>query len=145
MNMHSNEPIRQFHANNTIPPKGWVFCFGSNEAGRHGKGAPAIAHVNFRAHYGVGRGATGMAYAIPTKDKNLRALSIESIEASVEVFLAYARENSAVKFFVTRLGYDLGSEIDEKIALMFSTAPLNCSMPEGWERFMQDAEQTAVV
>ena len=46
-----------------------IFVFGSNEAGRHGKGAALAAKLQYGAVYGVGRGRTGNAYAIPTKDK----------------------------------------------------------------------------
>ena len=55
-----------------------IFVFGSNLAGRHGKGAALAAHKNYGAEYGVGIGRTGMCYAIPTKDKNFVTLSISA-------------------------------------------------------------------
>jgi hypothetical protein len=33
-----------------------IICFGSNEAGRHGKGLAKLALQKFGARYGVGRG-----------------------------------------------------------------------------------------
>jgi len=49
-----------------------IFIFGSNEAGRHGKGAALHARQHHGAEYGVGVGRTGDAYAIPTKDGSSR-------------------------------------------------------------------------
>lgn len=40
-----------------------VLVFGSNLAGRHGKGAAKYALVKYGAVYGVGEGRTGDAYA----------------------------------------------------------------------------------
>ena len=54
--------------------KPWIFVFGSNLAGRHGKGAALFARQERGAIYGVGQGRTGNAYAIPTKDERLRTL-----------------------------------------------------------------------
>ena len=45
-----------------------IFVFGSNLAGRHGKGAALWARQHRGAVYGVGVGRTGDSYAIPTKD-----------------------------------------------------------------------------
>lgn len=61
-----------FHIDGTLPTGDAIFVFGSNLAGRHGKGAALIARQRFGAVYGVGEGFTGNAYAIPTKDQNLR-------------------------------------------------------------------------
>jgi len=49
-----------------------VLVFGSNEAGRHGKGAALDAEKYHGAASGVGRGPTGCAWALPTKDARLR-------------------------------------------------------------------------
>lgn len=59
-----------------------VFVFGSNLAGRHGKGAALEAAQHWGAQYGVGEGRTGNAYALPTKDANLRTLPLLEIEQS---------------------------------------------------------------
>ena len=50
-----------------------IFVFGSNLAGRHGKGAALHAKKFYGAEYGVGVGPTGNAYAIPTKDSDLKS------------------------------------------------------------------------
>ena len=49
-----------------------IFVFGSNLAGRHGKGAAKYARNNLGAVYGVGEGLTGDCYALPTKDYNIK-------------------------------------------------------------------------
>ena len=58
-----------------------IFVFGSNEAGRHGKGAALHARQHYGAKYGVGFGRTGDAWAIPTKDAQLRTLPLDRIDA----------------------------------------------------------------
>ena len=52
-----------------------IFVFGSNQAGRHGKGSALEARRNHGAVYGVGEGPTGNAYAIPTIAQYVRKLT----------------------------------------------------------------------
>lgn len=128
---------RRFHPDNTLPRgKEAVFVFGSNLAGRHGAGAAKTAHVNFRAEYGVGRGPTGMAYALPTKGKKLDVLPLEVVAQHVANFLDHARQNPKTEFFVTRVGCGLAGYRDEQIAPLFKKAPLNCSLPEPWRELV---------
>lgn len=128
----------QFHIDGTSPDPdgGWVFVFGSNEAGMHGKGAAKVAKIYFGAVYGQGRGPTGSAYAIPTKDADLRPLDLRKIEKSIEDFLLYARLHSEKKFFVTRVGCVLAGYSDDQIGPLFAKAPANCSLPVDWRRFV---------
>lgn len=129
---------RTYHADNTMPKgRDTVFVFGSNLAGRHGKGAAKAAHVNFSARYGVGKGRTGMAYAIPTKDGRLKTLALEQISQHVSDFLAYARAHPQIKFFVTRIGCGLAGHEDQDIAPMFLSAPANCSLPLPWKSILE--------
>lgn len=139
MNHKKHQPaveVERFHPDATIAPAGWIWVFGSNHAGRHGAGAAAIAHVNFRAHYGVGEGATGRAYAIPTKDSRLHLLPLDAVEVSVKEFIEYAKVNPASKFYVTRVGCGLDSYKDEQIAPLFKDVPLNCCLPTSWREFV---------
>ena len=69
-----------------------IFVFGSNLAGRHGKGAAKSA-LAYGAVYGQGSGLQGRSYAIPTKDGNLKIRSLQKIEASVNTFLEFAQLN----------------------------------------------------
>lgn len=83
-----------------------VFVFGSNRAGRHGKGAALHAAKLWGAVHGVGEGPTGNAYAIPTKDENLRVLPLPEIVAGFERFLAYAKGRREL-FLLTPIGCGL--------------------------------------
>lgn len=112
-----------------------VFVFGSNLAGRHGKGAALDARLRHGAQLGVGEGPTGNAYAIPTKTGDLRTRSLDDIRASVARFKAYALNRPDLTFQVTRIGCGLAGYCDDQIGPMFSDAPSNCTLPEEWLRF----------
>lgn len=112
-----------------------VFVFGSNLAGRHGKGAALAARTLYGAQYGVGEGRTGDAYAIPTKTKDLRPRSLDEIRASVEIFKTYALAHLEVTFNVTRVGCGLAGYRDDQIGPMFSGVSDNCILPDEWLRF----------
>lgn len=111
-----------------------IFVFGSNLAGRHGKGAALEARLKWGAEYGVGEGRTGNAYAIPTKDEHIRTLPLNRIGAAVERFLEYARANPDLRFMVTAIGTGLAGYRYEDIGPMFRRAPRNCMIPVGFER-----------
>ena len=66
-----------------------VFVFGSNLAGRHGKGAALHARQQHGAIYGQGVGLQGSSYAIPTKDSLLRTLPLSEINKYVYDFLIH--------------------------------------------------------
>lgn len=114
-----------------------IFVFGSNTAGRHGKGAALHAKQHHGAVYGVGCGRTGNAYAIPTKDGYLRVLPLFIIKENVDMFLAYATSNPDLQFQVTRIGCGLAGYDDEDIAPMFKGAPTNCVMPDEWLKLLK--------
>jgi len=103
-----------------------IFVFGSNLAGRHGKGAALTARQLHSAQYGVGKGRTGNSYAIPTKDANLRTLPIEEIQEYISEFIVYAKENPDLHFYVTRIGCGLAGYTETQIKPMFEGAPANC-------------------
>lgn len=109
-----------------------IFVFGSNLAGRHGKGAALHARQMHGAVYGVGVGRTGNAYAIPTKDERIKTLPLERIEKYVADFLAYAKDHPEMTFRVTRIGCGLAGYMDHQIAPMFKGAPKNCVLPGEW-------------
>lgn len=140
------QTVDPYHADRIMPGAGWVWVFGSNLAGRHGKGAAKVAHVNFAARYGVGLGRTGGAYAIATKDAKLVPLSLEQIRAHVEQFLEHAAANLHERFFVTRVGCELAGYLDEQIAPMFAGRTNNCSLPLPWQRWTTwpDAQRGAL-
>ena len=114
-----------------------IFVFGSNLAGRHGKGAAYFARVHHGAIYGQGYGRQGNSFAIPTKDHQLRPLPLDRIEDYVNKFLAYAAFLPAEEFNVTRIGCGFAGYKDEQIAPMFKDAPPNCKLPDGWREICQ--------
>lgn len=109
-----------------------IFVFGSNLAGRHGKGAALTAKIHYGAVTGVGVGRTGNAYAIPTKDENLHVLPVSVIAKHVAEFISYARMNPELTFSVTRVGCGLAGYSPDVIAPLFRGASSNCILPEWW-------------
>lgn len=107
-----------------------VFVFGSNLAGRHGKGAALWAHQHRGAIYGQGQGRQGNSYAIPTKDERLRTLPLSVIRYQVEVFLTYADQNPGEQFQLTPIGCGLAGYLPADIAPMFRGAPRNVIIPD---------------
>jgi hypothetical protein len=113
-----------------------IFVFGSNLAGRHGKGAALHARQHCGAIYGQGIGLQGNSYAIPTKDAHLRALPLERIRAYVEDFKSFATTNPDLKFEVTAIGCGLAGYKPEQIAPMFKDAPVNCVLPDSFRTIL---------
>ena len=109
-----------------------IFVFGSNLAGRHGKGAALFAFEYRGAVYGKGIGHFGNSYAIPTKDENLNILPLEEIQKYVEDFIKYAKLNKHLTFEVTKFGCGLAGYEEWQIKPMLKHAPINCILPEGW-------------
>lgn len=96
-----------------------IFVFGSNEAGRHGLGAAKFAIENHGAIYGQGVGLQGNAYAIPTKDRDLKVLSLPAIKLYVKQFIKFAVKHPKMQFDVTRIGCGLAGYTPADIAPMF--------------------------
>ena len=109
-----------------------IFVFGSNLAGRHGKGAALHAYHHHDAKYGQGIGRQGMSYAIPTKDSGLVSLPLWVIQHYVNDFIAYAEAHQELTFHLTRIGCGLAGYTDTDIAPMFKHAPTNVVKPIGW-------------
>lgn len=109
-----------------------IFVFGSNTAGRHGKGAALYAVQNYGAVYGKGFGRQGNSFAIPTKGSKLEVLPLTQIATFVHRFIEYAEAIPSLDFEVTRIGCGLAGYADIDIAPMFKDAPSNCHLPEGW-------------
>ena len=111
-----------------------VFVFGSNLAGRHGAGAALYAKKHHGAIYGFGVGLQGNSYAIPTKDEDLKTLSLERIRYYVSQFIAFAVAHPHKKFKLTAIGCGLAGYAPEDIAPMFKTAPSNVELPNEFLR-----------
>lgn len=106
-----------------------VFVFGSNLAGRHGKGAALHARQHCGAIYGQGEGLQGRSYAIPTKDAVIRTLPLDAIAGHAARFLAFSRSNPQMRFQVTAIGCGLAGYTPAQIAPLFEGAPPNCTLP----------------
>ena len=111
-----------------------IFVFGSNLAGRHGKGAALCARQQYGAKYGQGVGLQGQSYAIPTKDGRLNTLPLSEIAKHVRDFIAFAGVHRELGFNVTRIGCGLAGYEDSDIAPLFRAAGAMCNvkLPEGW-------------
>lgn len=107
-----------------------IFVFGSNYAGRHGKGAALTALKKFGAVYGNGFGPQGQSYAIPTKGWRLETLRIDTIAENVTSFLYFALRHPELTFLVTEVGCGLAGYKPEQIAPLFANHPPNVVLPE---------------
>jgi hypothetical protein len=107
-----------------------VFVFGSNLAGRHGKGAALFARQHHGAILGQGVGRQGNSYAIPTKSEALRTLPLSHIRGYVRDFLRYAADNPSLRFQLTPIGCGLAGYDFADIAPMFKAAPPNVDLPD---------------
>jgi hypothetical protein len=112
-----------------------IFVFGSNLAGRHGKGAAVHAKKYYGAEYGVGEGLTGRSYALPTKDENLNVRSLQEIKNSIQTFSNFARENPQYTFELTPVGCGLaGYKQAQIITLIVAVGmPSNVCLSEHWD------------
>lgn len=112
---------------------GRVFVFGSNKAGRHGKGAALHALQHCGAIRGIGEGLMGSSYAIPTKDSQLRTLPLEEVQRGVENFLWFAKSHQNLTFDVTPIGCGLAGYKRSQIEPMFADMPPNCHFTPSWD------------
>lgn len=120
-----------------------IFVFGANESGIHGAGAAKYAKQHHGAIQGVGFGHFGNSFAIPTKDKNLKTLSLAVIKSYVNTFINYAinicictDDVKLVQFKVTRIGCGLAGYKDSDIAPLFKNAGQNCYFDEAWREYL---------
>lgn len=117
--MISVEKNRTTPDNITKLNKNQVFVFGSNQAGRHGKGAAKTA-LGFGAKPGQATGLQGNSYGIPTKDRTVRkTLSLAKISEYVSEFITFAENNKHLTFLVTEIGCGLARLHPKDIGPLF--------------------------
>jgi hypothetical protein len=109
-----------------------IFVFGSNLAGRHGKGAALWAKQNRGAVYGQGHGIQGDSYAIPTKGWKLETLPLWMIKGFVNEFLAYAHKYHFLRFQLTPIGCGLAGYTRAEIEPLFCGGLPNIIWPPEW-------------
>lgn len=134
---YDEKPRRHFHRDGTLPVTDAVWVFGSNLAGRHGKGAALIARQLFGAIYGQGEGLMGQCYAIPTKGYQLQVLSLPTIARWAKSFCEFTYDRPDLRFFVSGVGCGLSGYHPREIAPLFKTA-INCSFPDTWRPWLED-------
>lgn len=117
------------------PTNGEIFVFGSNLAGRHGKGAALIASRLYGAISGVGVGAMNQCYAIPTKGYKLSILSIEHIVPYIHEFVQYTLANPDLTFYITPIGCGLAGYTPADISPHFKGC-INCIFPESFKVYL---------
>lgn len=99
-----------------------IFVFGSNTAGRHGKGAAKTA-MGWGAVYGQGEGLQGHTYGIPTVNASITGkLSLDKIQGYVDNFISFAKSQPHMVFLVTEIGCGLAGWEVKDIAPLFRGA-----------------------
>lgn len=109
----------------TSLPDNHIFVFGSNTAGRHGKGAALDAKNNFGAIQGQGYGLQGQSFGIPTKDGQLNVLDNKQIQKYINNFLEFAKNNPDKTFVFTDIGTGLAGKNVNEISSMLTNVPNN--------------------
>ncbi len=114
-----------------------IYVFGSNLVGKHGAGSALHARNYYGAQLGEGIGRTGNSYAIPTKDENLKTLSLEKIKPHVDVFYDYARAHWWLSFNVVAIGCGLAGYKPEEVAPLFINPPENVNLPQDFVKCLK--------
>lgn len=117
-------------------PDNTLFVYGSNAAGRHGKGAALDALHNHGAKYGIGLGLQGSSYAIPTKDRNLRVLDFRQVAFYVADFIEFTKEHPEYSYFVTAVGTGLAGFPHFSMAPLFKNIN-NAWLPDRWKPYLK--------
>lgn len=114
-------------------PEEPLLVFGSNLAGRHGKGAAKSAKLEYGAVPGVGVGITGHAYALPTKDHVLKPLPVTEVLRHITTFFEVGAALPHLEFRMTRVGCGL-SGLPETVIRdhVLANAPCNVQLPGAW-------------
>jgi hypothetical protein len=135
----------KWHDDGKYPRDGEVFVFGSDMGGSHTTGASRVALKYFGAKRGKSEGYCGSrpahCYAIPTKDRALVPLTINSIKQSIERFVDFAHSRPDLTFFVTRVGCGVAGYPDSAVAPLFKGAPEGrCSFAHEWRKYIEEDE-----
>jgi hypothetical protein len=102
--------------------QGQIFVFGSNTAGRHGKGAAKTA-LKWGAVYGQATGLQGRTYGIPTVNKTIsNKLPIDIVKDYIDDFIMFATMHPEYTFLVTEIGCGLAGFTVKQIAPLFKKA-----------------------
>lgn len=108
-----------------------IFVFGSNLAGRHGRGAAQTALREFGARQGQGTGFMGQSYGIATKGYRMEVLSLPEISVQIEQLMRFAVTHPDLEFLVTKIGCGLAGYTvrDIRTCFMGLEVPPNVALP----------------
>ena len=100
----------------------FIFVFGSNTEGRHGKGAALYAKNHCGAIEGQAEGLQGNSYAIITKElrKDHPIVCHSDIHKSMIKFCKFAKENDHLNFVLSDIGTGLAGFLYSQIANIFT-------------------------
>ena len=98
-----------------------IFGYGSNKKGAHVAGAAKTA-LKWGAKHGIGIGIQGQTYGIPTKDHNIKTISLEEIKEYIDDYILFAENNPQFIFLTTEIGCGLANLTPEQIAPLFKKA-----------------------
>lgn len=115
-----------------------IFVFGSNLAGKHGKGAALMAMRHHGAIYGIGSGLMNRCYALPTKWTPWKPMTIGDVSVEVSSFLSCAASHPELQFQVTQVGCGLAGHDTRQMAQLFHEAPANCFFDTAWQPILGD-------
>lgn len=115
-----------------------IFVFGSNLAGRHGRGSALEAIRYHGAVYGIGLGLQGNSYAIPTKNNQLKSLSLKIIKRYIDDFILFAISHPELQFNVVSIGCGLAGYTPEQIAPFFRDSPENCKLSNEFQEILKE-------
>lgn len=110
--------------------------------GRHGKGAALHAKLYHGAKTGIGEGLSGNTYLLPTKDENIKTLSLFRIKKHAEKFIKFAGEHPEMMFNLTPVGTGLAGYQVSNIAPMFSSCPGNVILPDMFKLYLSQINET---
>lgn len=96
-----------------------VFVFGSNMNGNHAGGAARVAVEKFGAIMGQAEGLQGQSYAIPTLDKDMQKVDLDTLQKSLFRFCQFANDNQNKTFYLTKIGLGIaGFTLDEILSVI---------------------------
>jgi hypothetical protein len=111
-----------------------IFTFGSNLAGRHGKGAALWARNNHGANQGQAEGFMGNSYAIPTRNRYFKNLPLEVVKEGLQRWAEFTQLNPAMHFILTPIGCGLAENDPQAIKSIVQGLGLkhNVSLSMSW-------------
>ena len=111
-----------------------IFVFGSNLAGRHGKGAALHARQHYGARHGVAYGHMGRSFGIPTKDDTLKSLTLAGIGFHVGYAILDQASMPDYQYWWTQIGCGLAGYEDKDIVGLIDPRLVssNIHLPTEW-------------